>query len=198
MPDRLFLVPKVGNGITENCGPKYFWQDVPPPQSPSLIAGTWGALDCDECMLVGATVTAGELASISANSDCVLVPANLDGTVGANLATAQTALEAQQIPAGWITSGMTWRTVVRWITRYFLIRQSFPQIHAPGQFFNGSFTLDSTIASLTQAQRNKLTAAANALHLDSSGVTGGMTLRAALKTVADQLPFAPSIGPVTL
>ena len=50
--------------------------------------------------------------SITANADVTVVP-DLSTTVAGRLAATQTALESLNIPSGWITSAMTFGTVVR-------------------------------------------------------------------------------------
>jgi hypothetical protein len=56
------------------------------------------------------------------------------------------------------------------------------------RLFASGVTLDTRLNQLTATQRQRLSAVADDLGLDSSGVTNTMTLRQVLKLIADQLP----------
>lgn len=141
----------------------------------------------EDAFLVGAEVTAQQHADLMLNADLTAVPVNLDSQIGGALAAAQAAIEARNIPAGWMTSGMTWRFVIGIIGRIFQYVQVFCRRQAQ-RFFASGVTLDSTFGSLTQGQRNALSGAAVSMGLDVSGITGATTIRQALKIIADQIP----------
>jgi len=190
---RFYIVPVIGTGAspTDARRPKYI--------SGGGIAGTWSALDYgfDPAMLVAANVTSAENTAISANADVVTVPASLDLTIGSNLTTVQGSLEAFNIPAGWVTSAMTFRFVVRWIGRLFKFCQRMQGLGAT-KLFPAGITLDSFVGDLTTGQRQKVTDAANSLGLSVQGITLTTTMRVALKMLADQLPDQLNIGGISL
>ena len=191
MAVRIYIVPRVGSGTaTDLWRPKYIVDGI----GTNLLSGPSAHVGygLEPVYLVAADVTNAEHTALAANSDVTAVPANLDATLGANLATVQAKLEAFGIPSGWVTGAMTYRTVVKWVIRLFFISQRLNGMSNVGLLPQG-VTLDSTISDLTQTQRDKLSAAAESLGADTSGVTGATTIRAALKALADQLPSPAQI-----
>lgn len=182
---RFYIVPKVDvtiGGIPSK-GPKYF-----PALGVSYSAMDYGR---EDTMLVGATVTAAQNTTLSANLDVTAIPSGLDSNVSsAALATVQTKLEGMKIPAGWVTTSTTYRQVVGTVGRLFLLMQRFDAINMK-TFFESGITLDTRINQLTQAQRNALAGAAASMNLDTAFVTGSMTVRAVLKSWVDMMgPFS--------
>lgn len=189
MAKRFYIVPKSGDGLTKDTAfrPKYL----------DAIGG-WAAMDLglEPTMLVCGEVTNAQHTSINANADVIAVPQNLDTQVGANLATVQANLESVNIPADWITSGMTYRDVLRWITRLFVFHQRAARLI--GKFFAAGFTLDSLIGDIPQEKRQQLNSVAQNLGIDTSAITLSTTVRQAFRILADQLPAAPSLNGVQL
>jgi hypothetical protein len=188
MAIRFYVVPKIGDGLTISTAfrPKYFGTGE------TFAATLTHALDYgrEAVFLVRADVTNAQNTNITANADDVGSPTNIDNAVGANLTTLQNRFEAAGIPAGWVTSGMTYRTVLRWTARLFLIAQ---RLHGmvDGRMVPPGITLNSTIGDLTVAQRDALQEAALRLGVtDFSGVTLATTIRDALKALADQITIA--------
>lgn len=185
---RVYFVPVIGDGLT-----------IATPRRPKYISGVIaGAFQCmdygnEPTMLVAAEVTNAEHTAIAANPDVVVVPANLNNTIGVNLAAVQAALDSLNIPADWITSGMTYRTVLKWIALLFLLCQRFQGL-VGGRLFPAGITLNSTVGDLTVNVRQKLLQAAGSLHLDTSAITLAMTIRVALKTLANQISLPISLG----
>lgn len=191
MAIRFYLVPKIGAGTgADPYRPKYF-QSTPTVRD---IAGGFLSMDygLEPVYLVRAEVTAGEHTAIAGQSDVIAAPTNLDATIGAALATVQTALETKGIPAGWITAGLTFRTVLRAVAQLVTFAQ---RLHGTGnvRVLPPGITLDSTIGDLTVTQRQKFLAAAVTFGLDTSPVVLSTTIRAALKLLLDQLPLV-SVG----
>lgn len=196
MAIRFYLVPKIGDGllITTAFRPKYFGVGE------AFAATMTHALDygLEPVFLVRADVTNPQHNTIVANADVVGSPANLELTVNASLTTVQTRLSAKGIPAGWITSGMTYRAVLRWTARLFLLAQ---RLHGQtnGRPLPSGITLNSTIGDLTVAQRNALQTAAVSLGAtDFSAITLATTLHDALKSIGDQIPIAIQLNGTTL
>lgn len=191
---RVYLVPVIGDGLTPKTArrAKYI---APDEFFVGGIVGRYQAMDYgnEPMMLVAAEVTAAEHTAIAANADVIAAPANLDNTIGANLATVQAALESVNLPADWITSGMTYRTVLRWIARLFLVCQRFQGL-AGGRLFPAGITLASVIGDLSASVRQKLTQGAQSLGLDTSNIAPATTIRAALKDLGNQMTLVITLG----
>ena len=72
---------------------------------------TWSAMDYgfQPVFLIAADLLGTQDTAISSQTDVIKIPDNLDNTIGAALATVQSKLESKDLPAGWITSGMTYQ-----------------------------------------------------------------------------------------
>lgn len=202
---RFYIVPKAGDGTHGNAyRAKYIADD------PAVYAGGTGAIagvaeakdyGFENIMIVGADVTPAEDASISAQPDVIAIPQGLDNTITSiNLTALKNALENLKIPAGWVTTSHTYREVGRMVIQLFGFFQRCDAIAAANGLsrtpFSGNITLDSTIGQLPAAWRNVLTQAAQDFNLSTAGITNGTTLRAALRTIAAQLPN-PTVRGVT-
>lgn len=129
--------------------------------------------------------------SVSANVDVQRLPDNLDANPGAGAVTAiQTFLENNNIPAGWVTTALTWRTIVRDVVSMFLFVQRYNGIGGPA-VFTGAVTLNSTFASLPLAVRVALQQAAAAQNFDTSSLSGASTLRQILRAMGLQWGAQP-------
>jgi hypothetical protein len=62
--------------------------------------------------------------------------------------------------------------------------------------FAGGLTLDTTIAQLTNQQKQRLLDVATDFNLDTSAATGSTTLRQVLKAFADAMPTPTVNGQV--
>jgi hypothetical protein len=138
-------------------------------------------------------------AALNANADVFELPANLDqtmGTVGVRN-TVRNRLEAVNIPGTWVQTSTTYREVVRIIGAVIQFSQRFQGVSGipANRWFAGGRTLDSTFGSLAApAQQALLDTGASdwerpdgtIFHFDTSALTGSTTLRALLKSVADQ------------
>lgn len=199
MATRIYLVPKIGTGVigdNDPFRPKYFAK----ADGSTAIVG----VECrchlyglEPVALVAATVTAAQHTALIANADVVAVPLNLDSTVGAAVSAVQTAIEGFNIPADWVTSGMTYRQVVRWLSALFILAE---RLHLVGnvRIFPPGISLTSQISDLSDRQRAHLRNAAYTLGVDVSKVTGATTMRAFLKTLGDSVPFAPFLHDIQL
>jgi hypothetical protein len=189
MAIRFYLVPKAGTGTkADPFRPQYI---------AGVIAGEWQSLDYgkEAWMVVAANVTAGEHTTIAANADVTAVPANLDTTVGAALSITQTKLELANIPADWVTSGMTWRTVLKWTIRMLLLMQRFDGLDGlAARFFASGLTLDSTVNDLPAGARTRLDDAAANWGLDTSSITLSTPIRTALRVLGQQMTFSVTVG----
>lgn len=183
------LVPKVGDGSSPQTAirPKY---TDPGDLGVGLDLFGYTAIDygLENAFLMRVELSAAQRTALQAMPDALVVPTNIDSNVsGLALTEIQTKLEAVNLPADWVHTGLTYRQVLKGFRRVITFMQRFRGLHGI-RLFGGGVTLDTQINQLSQAQRQRLTDAADALGLDYSGVTNTMTLRAALKLMADQLP----------
>lgn len=197
---RFYIVPKVGTGDGQNPFRAKYLADPAsdfPASATGAIAGRASCMDygLEPIFFCGGDVTALEDASIAAQPDVFVIPAGSLDTLltSINLTTTKNALEALKIPAGWITIAHTPRDVARFTGQLF---QIFQRYHARtgASLFVGGITLDSTFGQLTVGQRTALQLVANDLRLDISGVTNGMTIRAALRALGPQLGSVSLLG----
>lgn len=189
---RVYLTPVVARSDKPNSrAPKYFWD---------LTGVWWGAMDygLEPVFLVVADVTDAQHAALVANADLASVPANLDASIGAaGLTAARNALEGFGIPGQWLMAGTTWREAVRHCARLFQFAQRLHGLYGVRVYQSG-ITLGTTVGSLTAGQRNALLDVAQSFGWDTSGVTGAMTLRQALKVMANQWSGPILIGGVEI
>jgi hypothetical protein len=136
--------------------------------------------------LMAADVNTTQRNFLSGQADVVLVPLNLDSTIGAALATTQAALEALQVPAGWVTSGTTWRAVVRMVGGLFQFAQRYAGLTDGQDLLPAGVNLDAAMSTVPQARRDAIQATADSFGYDTGAIGGGTTIRAALKILADQ------------
>lgn len=197
MAVRFFITPKV-ELVAGTFSPKYF-RVLSDGQLTDGIAGWWTAINFgpEPFLLVKADVTNAEQTSISGNADVLTVPANIENNVGGGqgLTAARNGLESRNIPGSWVTSGMTWRTVLRFAAHYALLQQVFGR-RAVARFFQ-LYTLNTTMAQMTAAHRDRLREAAEELGVtDTSSITGSSTVRDVLRLLIGQMqrPIRMGVG----
>lgn len=170
-------MPKIGSGtFTDPYRPAYI---------PRVVASIMD-YGREPWMLVFADVTPAQHTEIMTNADATAIPANLDSTVGSALATVQAKLEAANIPSQWVTSGMTWRVVVKWTIRILQIMNRFYGLNGVAERLFSLVTMDDPVSSIPQTTRQRLISAAQTLGLDTSDITLAMTVRAALIQLGQQ------------
>jgi hypothetical protein len=183
---RIYLLPFV-TGSDGVLRPKYF--------SDGTITGDFkGAIPYafEPWMFVGADLASEEHITLSGQADVFLIPANLTDTLTAGQVTnVQNKLESINVPAGWVSTALTWAQVLRTVFGILNFYQRYTSIYfsANGTLppaLGGTVTLNSTFASLPLAVRNALTATATDLGFSTTGIAGGTTLRTILKLMADQ------------
>ncbi len=125
--------------------------------------------------------------AIVANADVHRLPDNLDVNLTAGQVTAvSNHLEANHIPADWVTTAFTWRQVLRLVVGLYQFIQRYKGLGGPGPIFGGAVTLSTTFAGLPQGARNALTATANSFGYDTSALSGASTVRQILRAMAQQ------------
>jgi hypothetical protein len=165
------------------------------PRASDLLSVRWQMVDFgfEPTALVAADVTTAQNTSLAAQSDVTVIPANIDNTLGANVATVQSKLEALNIPADNLVAGATYRQVLRGVIGIFLIAQRFSAMQN-GRLFPPGITLSTTLGDLSQATRQKLIDAADQLRYDRSGLDLTSTLRQVLKQIANQQSPTTMLG----
>lgn len=185
MAKRFYIVPKVDNGAG-GFDPKYIVE----------MGLQSGAIDygLEDTFLIGAEVTTEQHQELASQLDAIAIPANLDSNIGLTaLSTVKDKLEGLHVPADWVTTNHTYRQVLRLVGKLFLYMQRFHGRELR-KFFESGITLGTRVNQLTQAQRNAMTDAAESLGLSIAGITNTMTLRQALKILADQMPSFTLFG----
>ena len=136
-------------------------------------------------------------ATLAAHADDLAVPANLDATLTAGqVTTTQNALEALTIPAGWVNTSRTWRVVCRVVIGMFILNQRYWVISG-NELGNGrrsifdNVNLSNTVSQIPAQARAWLDQAATSMGLDTSGITGSMTIRQMLQNLGLQMANRP-------
>jgi hypothetical protein len=166
------------------------------PRRPKYIPALgvdWTAMDFGAApvFLVEAPLATLTETTLDLNADFFTVPA-LDSTLTAGQVTAvKTRLEALGVPAGWVTTALTWRQVLRTVASIFQLAQRA----------NVTITTTALDLRMNQIPAGTLAAlqdAADSLGFDRSGILGTTTVRQALKALADQWSGPLMLGSVAL
>jgi hypothetical protein len=149
--------------------------------------------------VLAADIADADHTALVAHTDVLAIPINLDSTMTAGAVnTAKAFLENWNIPAGWINTGVTYRSVLRTITSMFLFMQRVTAIlgHTVDV---GTISLSTQVRNIPVDIRNALAQAASEMGYNYSAVTGTTTLRTVLKAMADAWGSQPIyFGFVTL
>lgn len=185
----LYLVPAVDLGPQLGRSPKYL--------------STYACMDYgfQPVYLCATTVDSATDAALVAAADVQKIPDNLDSTITAGaLATVQNALENRNLPAGWVTTGMTYRELIRTLGGFFVFLQRYAVVASTTELvIGGSVDLDTAFNQLPQAVRTNLQNTALSLGLSTAGLSGSATIRQILKNIADQWGQRVIVlGPITI
>ena len=207
MAIRIYVMPIVENIFNGNIfrSPKYIGLNFHGQQIatalPGLEALLPGMMDYGFqpiCLYI-VDVTPAQHTLLSAQTDVLSVPANIDNNLSTAAVNAtKTFLESINIPNGWINTSLTYRQVLRLIGWLFQFMQRLHGIY-PHKLFDGITALDTTYGSLTPEWQSALLQAGQSFGFDTSGLTSNTTLRTILKFMADQLNNQPlNTGLITL
>jgi hypothetical protein len=189
---RIHLMPMSGTGANrfDPRIPKYLAE---------FGAAQWQIVDygSQDVALVALDADSATHSTLTAHSDVLTVPANLENTPSAGaVTTTRNALEALNIPGGWVNTSTAWRTIVRVVVGMFLWNQRYWVIRS-GNVGNGrqsildGVSLDSTVSQIPAASRTDMNAAATSLGVDTSSITGATTVRQALQIIGQQFATTP-------
>jgi hypothetical protein len=185
MAIRYYIVPnEEKRSDPKSLGPKYFYSKY----TQTGLNVEWSGMDYGAFpwMIVRTDLTTQQHNDLVANADVVALPADISQQIGPTaLNTVQTALENRNIPSGWVTQYMTYRTLLRICFILFQLAQRYNGLHLRTIIESG-YTLDSTISELPQEARDRLIAMAASFNFDTYGITGTTTIRQAFKHLIDQ------------
>lgn len=191
MTIRYYILPIERSADSLSRGPKYFaWRNDPDPPG---LTDKWSMKDygsIDMAILVS-DISDADHATLTANADVLAIPINIDNTLNTSARnTARNYLEARNIPGLWITTSMTYRTVLRVITGFFLYFQRVTAVL--GQEINlPAGWMDLQVQQIPANIRSAMAQAANDMGYDYSAVTPTTTMRVILKAMADAWGSAP-------
>jgi len=194
MPWHLYLVPIIGVGTkVDPRKPKYL----------TTLGVDWGMVDYgfQPFALAAANVDDATDTSLQINVDVTKIPDNLNQLLGAGAVnTVQTALEDRNLPAGWVTSALSYRDVLRTLWGFFAFLQRYSVVSGnTNPLIAAAVTLDTQFNQLSQTARTNLQDTAASLGLSSAGLTGTSTIRQILKNISDQWgQRAFSVGAVNI
>lgn len=191
MAFRLYIVPMVGTGIgsiIDNARKaKYFFDGT-------LLDPVTGAISIfdygiEPWAVVGADLSSADDVRVVAMPDAFAVPFNLDALLANGQVTAvKNKLEAINMPAGWVNTTLTWREVVRSVLGMCTFMQRFSAVNGGVSLFAAGVTLQTAFNALPTGIGDKILQAANSFvpPLDTTGLSGTVTVRQILKSAADQ------------
>jgi hypothetical protein len=193
---RFYIIPIDVVGGNKR-GPKYFkWQFGPDGIDCQRSMKDYGLIDAG---LVAADVTQAQHEQLAAEMDVAAAPVDIDQYVsGIALPTVVNVLEALWIPAGWVTTGHTYRELLRMVGGLFMFAQRHHGMHGE-QLITSQADLDLRWNQITLARRERIVATADDLGYDYSEVQNSWEVRRILKYLGDQWGETPiSFGFVTL
>ena len=180
--NRVYIVPIIQTGNYR------YPAGVASKNNPEGLAVPWALMDyglINRGILV-AEVDDTQAAQLDAVQGVIILPVNLDTqlTAGA-VTTVRNALEAAGIPAGWVSTADTYRSVLRSIAGIFQYMQRVTAIlgYAPTVT---QAALNTQYSGLPGPVQTAMLQAAQDMQFDYSGLRATSTLRAILKTMADQ------------
>jgi hypothetical protein len=181
----VYVVPGLGAGSIEDPRrPKYFGPGGQYAGYP-VAAIDYGR---EPVFLVAVRdVAPADHTTLAGLADVVTVP-DLQQTVGAQAATVQARLEGLNIPGQWVTAGMSYGSVCRYVAVLCQIAQVLTQRLGRPRLFGGAVTLATRWNQLPQSVRDDLLALASELGMSTAALSGTTTVRQILKALADQWP----------
>jgi hypothetical protein len=145
-----------------------------------------------------ADVSTAQHNSVISDAEIRTFPANLDNTLGGNRQTVEDALEGFNLPGAWVTTGMTYRTVLRVVVGTILIAQRFAGISRnEGQdpdITPAGVTLNTAYSDMPTGYRTRLLEAIDSLGYDYSTLGASDSLRDLMRVVGQQVTPIAFLG----
>lgn len=135
-----------------------------------------------------ADVTPAEHAIISADTQTLSAPVNINNTLGDNaVTTVSNFLESIKIPAQWVNSTKTYREVIRGIVEFFSIYQMLREVLNGQSLFSAGITLDTQWQDMPQQFQTDALALWITQGFNTSGLQPTTKLRTILRGLTTQL-----------
>jgi hypothetical protein len=186
---KLYLVPMVFSDRGRPCWyPKYL-----SGSGVSWAGIRWFGTD-PATYLIMADVTPAQDTQLSGRPDVTALPnlSNIGNQIGGALSTVQARLEDLNLPADWVTSTMTYRQVLRYITAAMFLSQRMRIVlrgteePSPANLFPPGVTLATRVNELSPRRRQALLQVLQEMEVDTSGLDNSSTMRAVIRRVAEQ------------
>ena len=180
-----YIMPAVGAGTRQDPRRGKYWTALQLHISTSQTSEMDLGLQ-DTFLVAVENVNATDDTTMKADTSVIAIP-TLTNTIGAGALTAvKASLESLDLPANWVTAGMTYATVLRFVAIFCQFLQRYNGLGGTTQILGGTVTLDSTFGSLAAGVQSKLQQTAASFGFNTSGVNSSTTIRALLKGMADQ------------
>jgi hypothetical protein len=181
MTQQLYIIPVIHLTNPDYNVPAYlphrFHAAIPGLEG---IPWAWTTYLLEDVAIVLADTTVAQNTLLDAQAG-VFPIANLDATISGTTIRnrVRSALENAFVPGTWITTGMSYRNILRAVAGMFEFHNRVVAI-SQGRVFDGVKNLSTTINQLSATQISALTQTATEFGINYSGITGSSTLRAAL------------------
>jgi hypothetical protein len=198
MTIRLYLLPiETGTYLGRSVrGPAYFaFPGDPTP--PALVEARWEMRDYgfEPVALLAADVTPEQHDLLAAQLDVAAIPEDLNRIVGSGaLATVQAELETRGLPGDAVTSGTTYRAIVRGILAIFALSQRYGVLTGGERLLPAGIDLDTQLSAMSAENRQALIQACDELGYDRTEITLSSTIRDCLKKIAQQTARTSMLG----
>ena len=164
------------------------------PATPGFegIRWSWVTYLNEDVAILAADATSAQHSALEAQASVVAIPLNADSNVGGAAANrVRNELDALNVPADWVRSNDTWRSVIRRLLRIFSVYRRIAGELGPDKLFGGR-SKSSRMDALPARVRTGLERALDSMGLDRSLITDATTIETALRDVAEQLPNEPT------
>lgn len=158
-----------------------------PYRAPKYIHNSnyvWGAIDYgseDTCIVLINDITQTDHDSLIGLSDVMALPENLDQDMGNGAVnSAQTYLENLNIPANWINTNRTFRTVAKIIIGLFQFNQRWASLSNNNSPFKDGLNLETKYNEMTSGVQQRLRDCFDSLSIDRTMLTANSSIREAL------------------
>jgi hypothetical protein len=193
MTVRVYVLPMVITlvGDRNYRAPKYLGSRNPPLAGLENIRYNCMDYGMENVCILIAEVTTAQHNLLSAQTDVLSAPQNIDNNLTAGaVTTVKNFLESLHIPANWVTTAHTYRDVLRLVGWLFQFMQ---RVHGIFQekLFVAPNTLSTTYSQLSVGMQSALLQAAQSFSFDTTGLQASTTLRVILKNLADQFNARP-------
>ncbi len=163
------------------------------PERGGIQVASWAMMDyglINACLVV-ADVTQDQHEQLAAEADVAAAPENIDQNVSElAIPKVQAVLEALRIPAEWVDTTYTYRTLLRMVAGLFQFAQRYHGLY--NEALIGSVSqLDLRWNQIPADRQNRIRATADSFGYDYSTVTNTTKVRKILMILANQWGAKP-------